>query len=98
MGGRVSIGDFIYKHGRCTCIEKIKSLSDRDLTVRSYYPGKVWGRARKGYDGRKLLIVACNRCRHTWKVYDRRSPLWRIIDDDPYHGPEKLYVKEKEDE
>ena len=76
--------------GRCHCFEKLKHLEDRQLTIRSYYPSKVWGRAAKSYDGRKLLIVCCEHCHRTWKDYRKDSPLWRLLGDEPYSGPEKI--------
>lgn len=79
--------------GRCTCMERIRPLESRSLTICSYYPRRVWGRAREGYDGRKLLSVKCNRCGHVWREYSRKNRLWVLIGDDPFSGEERMFVR-----
>lgn len=86
---------YVEEHdSRCTCAEKNKSWDKRPLIVRAYYPDKVWGRARLTYDGRKLLKVTCTTCGATWKDYNPKSPLWKLISDDPREGEEVYYRKQ----
>ena len=85
------------RRGRCTCFEKAKPLAMRSLTIRSYYPSKVWGRAKEGYDGRKLLAVKCNRCGKVWKEYGRNSRFWALIDDTPDSAGERLVTRNTEE-
>lgn len=68
----------------CKCLQNANRLEDRDWVVQSYYPTKVWGKARKGYDGRKLLKVWCMSCMASWRVYSPSSRLWKLIGETPY--------------
>jgi len=85
------------RKGRCTCFERVKPLEKRSLTLRSYFPQKVWGKAKDGYDGRKLLMVKCNVCGHVWKEYNRNSKFWKLMDDSPDAGGERLVTRNTED-
>jgi len=81
--------------GKCKCKETSKHMSNRFYTIYSYYPRKVWGKAKEGYDGRKVLNLTCNVCGATWRDYNPNSGYWLIINDNPYTGEEKLYSKRK---
>jgi hypothetical protein len=86
---------YVEEHeSRCKCVEHGKPLSKRPLIVQAYYPEKVWGKAKKTYDGRKLLRVTCTTCGATWKDYNPKSSLWKLIDDDPRQGEEVYYRKQ----
>lgn len=81
---------------KCKCFQNALRLEQRDWIVNSYYPTRVWGRAKKSYDGRKLLKITCSCCNSTFRDYNRNSKLWKAIDDDPYKGNEKIVNLRKE--
>ena len=75
---------------KCRCFQNGLPVKQRNWTVNSYYPTRVWGRAKKSYDGRKILKVTCLCCNSVFKDYNRNSKLWEAMKDSPYVGNEKI--------